>query len=83
VESGEVLVYLTVQEIMPARIFGLRFSIFYAFLTIGTACSYAVFAPLAHAKANGRNCPFCRHDGLPHCCGSACRRMRIDTATGN
>jgi hypothetical protein len=45
VESGEVLVYLTVPGIMPARIFGLRFSVFYAFLMIGTGMQLP-FLPL-------------------------------------
>jgi MFS transporter, PPP family, 3-phenylpropionic acid transporter len=50
VESGEVLVYLTVPEIMPARIFGLRFSIFYAFLTIGNGMQLPFLPLWLHAK---------------------------------
>ncbi len=50
VESGEVLVYLTVLGIMPARIFGLRFSIFYAFLMIGTGMQLPFLPLWLHAK---------------------------------
>ena len=44
-ETGEVLVYLSVPGTMPARIFGLRFSVFYAFLMIGTGMQLP-FLPL-------------------------------------
>jgi MFS transporter, PPP family, 3-phenylpropionic acid transporter len=50
VESGEVLVYLAFQGIMTARIFGLRFSIFYAFLTIGTGMQLPFLPLWLHAK---------------------------------
>jgi MFS transporter, PPP family, 3-phenylpropionic acid transporter len=44
-ETGEVLVYLSVPGTMPAQIFGLRFSVFYAFLMIGTGMQLP-FLPL-------------------------------------
>ena len=50
VESGEVLVYLAVLRTMPARIFGLRFSLFYAFLMIGTGMQLPFFPLWLHAK---------------------------------
>jgi PPP family 3-phenylpropionic acid transporter len=50
VESGEVLVYSANQGIMPARIFGLRFSIFYAFLTIGNGMQLPFLPLWLHAK---------------------------------
>jgi PPP family 3-phenylpropionic acid transporter len=50
VESGEVLVYFALQGIMSARIFGLRFSVFYAFLTIGLGMQLPFLPLWLHAK---------------------------------
>ena len=49
-ETGEVLVYLGVPGTMPARIFGLRFSVFYAFLMMGTGMQLPFLPLWLHAK---------------------------------